>query len=108
MTALLYHPRRARFRPSARSPQTVRPWAIVVPSAAALAVSMGIGRFAYTPILPLMHARAGLSAQQGSALATANYLGYLAGAVLGIVCPRLLRSVVALPAGLVVVIVSVL
>ena len=57
------------------------PWSLVLRAAAALAVSMGLGRFAYTPILPLMHAQAGLSAQAGSALATANYAGYLAGAV---------------------------
>jgi MFS family permease len=52
-------------------------------SAAALAASMGIGRFVYTPILPLMTAQAGLSAQGGAALATSNYVGYLVGAVAG-------------------------
>ena len=64
------------------------PWTLVLQAAAALAASMGIGRFAYTPILPLMHTQAGLSAQYGSALATANYAGYLAGALLGIVDAR--------------------
>lgn len=44
---------------------------------------MGIGRFVYTPILPLMTAQAGLTAQGGAALATANYVGYLAGALAG-------------------------
>ena len=63
-----------------------------VSGAAALAAAMGIGRFAYTPILPLMHSGAGLSAQFGSALATANYLGYLVGAVAGIAVPALVRS----------------
>lgn len=63
---------------------------------------MGLGRFAYTPILPLMHAQAGLSAQSGSALATANYLGYLIGALLGIAAPGLIRSLLALRAGLIV------
>ena len=47
---------------------------------AALAVSQGIGRFAMTPILPMMQAE-GLSLAQGSWLAAANYLGYLAGAL---------------------------
>ena len=42
------------------------PWTPALQAAAALAASMGIGRFAYTPILPLMHAQAPLSAQYGS------------------------------------------
>lgn len=47
----------------------------------ALAVAMGIGRFAFTPILPLMQADAGLTLAQGGWLASANYLGYLVGAL---------------------------
>ncbi len=49
---------------------------------AALAVAMGIGRFAFTPQLPLMQADLGVSLAAGGWLASANYLGYLAGAVL--------------------------
>ena len=48
---------------------------------AALAVAMGIGRFAFTPILPMMLEDAGLSVAAGGWLAAANYLGYLAGAL---------------------------
>lgn len=47
----------------------------------ALAVAMGIGRFAFTPVLPMMQRDAGLSLAQGGWLASANYVGYLAGAV---------------------------
>jgi len=46
-----------------------------------LAAAMGIGRFAFTPLLPLMQAREGLTLTQGGWLASANYLGYLVGAV---------------------------
>jgi MFS family permease len=47
----------------------------------ALAVGMGIGRFAYTPLLPLMQRDAGLSIVTGSWVASANYLGYIVGAL---------------------------
>ncbi len=48
----------------------------------ALAVAMGIGRFAYTPILPAMQRAARLDIGQAGLLASANYAGLLAGALL--------------------------
>ncbi|WP_151638013.1 YbfB/YjiJ family MFS transporter [Noviherbaspirillum aerium] len=48
---------------------------------AALAVAMGIGRFAFTPVLPMMLQDASLSLAAGSWLASANYVGYLLGAL---------------------------
>lgn len=57
---------------------------------------MGIGRFVYTPVLPLMEAQAGLTPSAGAALATANYLGYLIGALAGIVLPGMMRSAATL------------
>jgi MFS family permease len=50
--------------------------------AIALAVAMGIGRFAFTPLLPMMQADAGITLAAGGWLASANYIGYLAGALL--------------------------
>src|SRR6266566_1534852 len=78
--------------PIAARARKLRPSTVVAQGAAALAVSMGIGRFVYTPILPLMVREAGLSRSFGATLATANYAGYLLGALAGIVAPALVRS----------------
>ncbi|MFF9212828.1 MULTISPECIES: YbfB/YjiJ family MFS transporter [unclassified Streptomyces] len=83
-------------------PRAGSPWPTVLRGAAALAAAMGVGRFAYTPIMPLMHAQAGLSNTAGASLATANYIGYLVGALLGIAAPALLRSRAALRVGMLV------
>ncbi|MGW4730144.1 YbfB/YjiJ family MFS transporter [Streptomyces shenzhenensis] len=86
--------------------RTQSPWTIVVQAAAALAAGMGIGRFAYTPILPLMHTQAGLSSDLGASLATANFVGYLAGALTGIAVPAVVRSAAALRGSLAVLVVT--
>ncbi len=63
--------------------------AAVVVGLASLAAAMGIGRFAFTPIFPLMQEALGTKLVEGAWLATANYVGYLLGACLSFVCtPR--------------------
>ncbi len=85
---------------------TVRPWLLVAQGAAAMAAAMGIGRFVYTPILPLMNAQAGLSPTDGAHLATANYAGYFVGALATMLVPGLARSLWAYRAALVALVAS--
>lgn len=57
--------------------------AVVVCAAAmiSLAIAMGVGRFAFTPLFPLMVRDGLLDSQSGALLAASNYLGYLIGAL---------------------------
>ncbi len=57
-----------------------------------MVVAMGIGRFAYTPILPLMLRDLEMTNTLGGWLAGLNYLGYLIGAVACTINPRILSS----------------
>ena len=57
-------------------------WAVALAGAVSLAVAMGLGRFAFTPLLPMMLHDGVIDLHAASWLASANYLGYLAGALL--------------------------
>jgi predicted MFS family arabinose efflux permease len=48
----------------------------------AMAAALGIGRFVYTPILPPMADALGLTKSASGLIASANFMGYLAGALL--------------------------
>ncbi len=61
-----------------REPSTL---GLCLAGALALAVAMGIGRFAFTPLLPLMQREGLLGSGGGAALAAVNYAGYLLGAL---------------------------
>ena len=67
--------------------QSPGPWAIALAGMVSLGVAMGIGRFAFTPILPMMLADGVLDLPAASWLASANYLGYLVGALLCMLQP---------------------
>src|SRR6185503_9685460 len=63
----------------------------------ALALAIGVGRFAFTPLLPMMQ-EDGLSVAAGGWLAFANYAGYLLGALSVMMLPA--RPAVAIRGGL--------
>jgi hypothetical protein len=58
-----------------------KPLAIALAGMLSLAVAMGIGRFAFTPLLPMMLHDGVINLPTASWLATANYLGYWLGAM---------------------------
>ncbi len=60
---------------------TQNPLLIAFAGMLSLAVAMGIGRFAFTPLLPMMLHDGVIGLPQASWLATANYLGYWLGAM---------------------------
>ncbi|CDY73659.1 Permeases of the major facilitator superfamily [Caballeronia glathei] len=49
--------------------------------AVVLAVALGVGRFAFTPLLPMMLASGAIDIRHGGWLASLNYAGYFIGAV---------------------------
>lgn len=72
----------------------------------ALILTVGLARFAYTPLLPIMRGEAGLTDLAGGWLATFNYAGYITGALMAATISDLGRKFQLYRIGLVVAVVS--
>lgn len=88
-------PKRDRRMPDPGRPVPIHPppALVAVFGLLGLAAAIGIGRFAFTPLLPLMQAE-GLALTAGAWLASANYLGYFAGALVATVAPPALHRAI--------------
>lgn len=82
------------------------PARVIFAGICALILTIGIGRFAYTPLLPIMREQAGLSGIGAGWLATINYAGYLGGALLASSIHTLQRKFVLYRIGLLVAVVT--
>jgi len=69
-----------------------RELALALSAALILAIGMGFGRFAFTGLYPLMVGEGVLSVNGGSLAASANYAGYLLGALALARCPERLAA----------------
>lgn len=96
-------PRAASF---AHEPAAPRGTIEAIAGLFALALAMGVGRFAYTPMLPPMLDGSTLSLAGAGFVASANFAGYLAGALLATWSAVARRRVFWLRAGLAVTVVT--
>ncbi|HSI51535.1 MAG TPA: YbfB/YjiJ family MFS transporter [Ideonella sp.] len=60
----------------------LRPWQVITGGLCGLVLTIGLARFAYTPLLPALQAQTGLSDRDAGLLAAVNYAGYMSGALL--------------------------
>jgi len=89
--------------PIASSAQRLR---VLLAGISALILTVGLARFAYTPMLPVMHREAGLSAVAAGWLATFNYAGYISGAMIAAATGGLQQKFVLYRLGLVLAVVT--
>lgn len=81
---------------------------VLLAGATILLVVHGLGRFIFTPLLPYLVQDGQFDAQQGAAVATWNYLGYLMGALLAIRWHRIEHIRRLLPLSLAVHVITLL
>jgi len=89
--------------PTSSSAQRLR---VLFAGICALILTVGLARFAYTPMLPVMHSQAGLTAVAAGWLATFNYAGYISGAMLAASVGNLQQKFVLYRIGLVLAVVT--
>jgi MFS family permease len=56
-------------------------WQVMIGGILGLVLTIGLARFAYTPLLPSLQMQTGLTDTQAGALAAINYAGYISGAL---------------------------
>ncbi|MEM5312544.1 YbfB/YjiJ family MFS transporter [Paraburkholderia sp. JHI869] len=81
---------------------------VIAAGLCALILTVGLARFAYTPMLPIMRSETGLSMVSGGWLATWNYAGYMAGALIAANLSRLESKYVFYRVGLVLGVITTL
>ena len=64
---------------TSEQPLHIQRYLVILAGISALVLTVGLARFAYTPLLPVMRHEAGLSLLAGGWLATLNYGGYITG-----------------------------
>jgi len=79
---------------------------VIAAGVCALVLTVGLARFAYTPMLPIMRHDAGLSDLAGGWLATFNYAGYITGALITATVSDLQRKFQFYRLGLIAAVIS--
>ncbi len=82
-------------------------WKVLLAGICSLILTVGLARFAYTPLLPVMRAETWLTEVAGGWLATFNYMGYMSGALLAASISSLHIKYRLYRAGLVVAVLSI-
>ena len=59
----------------------LQPWQVIFGGICGLVLTIGLARFAYTPLLPTLQSQTGLSDAAAGGLAAINYAGYMSGAL---------------------------
>ena len=60
---------------------SLQPWQVLTGGICGLVLTIGLARFAYTPLLPSLQAQTGLTDAAAGGLAAINYAGYITGAL---------------------------
>jgi len=61
--------------------KALQPWQVITGGVCGLVLTIGLARFAYTPLLPSLQSQTGLTDAGAGALAAVNYAGYMSGAL---------------------------